>query len=109
MCDPSGDHVGNPKVPSATPARTVDSPAASMITREPSRSRTAIDPDDAIRPRLAAAVGAALAIAGEGFAVAIDGVTDAGLPEGAGPPHAAARTTIAAVTVCARNPRGAIT
>jgi hypothetical protein len=95
--DPSGDHVGNPKLPSASPDKAADRPPASMIDNEASWLRTAIDPDAAIgRSATIEVVGSA---AGLDVAIAL-GVADAGVAsgveDGVGPPHAATRRAVAA-------------
>lgn len=88
MWDPSGDHVGKPNVPFDVSASNVDRPPASTIDNEPSALRTAIDPEDAMGVDGCAGAAVPLAAAlttGEGAADALE----AGLPDGAGPPHAA--------------------
>ena len=106
--EPSGDHVGNPYVPFAASDSRVCFPSASTIDSEPSEARTAREPVDAIGwSLLGDTVGATLAIAGEGLALAVS--VETGPADGAGPPHPATTTLMIATAITnAREPLGAI-
>ncbi|HET9756185.1 MAG TPA: hypothetical protein VFP66_06770, partial [Candidatus Limnocylindrales bacterium] len=74
---------------------------------EPSGARTAREPVDAIGWSLAGElVGAMLAVAREGLALAVS--VEVGLPDGAGPPHAATAAMIATATMNRRDRSGPI-
>ena len=93
---PSGDQVGNPKVPFATSARGVERPSAPTMDNDPSAARIAIEPLDAIGPVNAAdelgdAEPGGSLVTGDGPTVALA----TGFPDGAGSPHAATANTAA--------------
>jgi hypothetical protein len=93
--DPSGDHVGNPKLPSASVDSATDRPPASMIESDASWLSTAIDPDDAIGPVVTVEdVGSVVGVGAAVAAGLANAAVAAGVDEGAGPPQAAARRAI---------------
>jgi hypothetical protein len=105
--EPSGDHVGNPYDPFAASDSRVCFPSASTIDSEPSVARTAREPVDAIGwSLLGDTVGAILAVAGEGLALAVS--VEVELPDGTGPPHAATAAMIVTATMNRRDRSGHI-
>jgi hypothetical protein len=91
MRDPSGDHVGNPYIPSEVSSRGVEAPSDATTEIEPSSARTAIEPVDPIGPAEAAVLAAAVTD-GEG-----PGAEDAGLVEGVVLAQAPARSAVSAI------------
>ena len=99
-CEPSGDHVGKPKVPLEASASSVAWPRSSTSSIEPSFASTASVPVEAMGVSVAVAGEASELGAGDPAGTSVVGVPEvtpltdgAGLPDGLGPPQAV--TTIA--------------
>ena len=113
MRDPSGDHAGKPSEASLAGDRTVERPVASMVEREPSVPRTAIEPAVARRrPGDAEAAGdakaAGLDVEVPGDGRRLDGPREVGPPVSDGATQTAPMRSVMATRTTAIAPHRGI-